>query len=216
MSGGKHSCPDLSCYSEESQSSGVATVAWTASLLLSDFSVLLSNPLALSARPMGCGASKSGSRQRAGSSSGSRRASLYGRAYLPSDLADFELRAKAEEIFILADKDQDGRLDIGELRLIMYRPEMAEQAMGNYMNGRAARHAEEAPDERVTLEEFLAEVKKTYDVSETVAQKMLFIYERTLRQRNAEREEKDPAVPAHEDAAHETPGTPQALLPRMV
>ena len=31
MSGGKHSCPDLSCYSEESQSSGVATVAWTAS-----------------------------------------------------------------------------------------------------------------------------------------------------------------------------------------
>lgn len=142
---------------------------------------------------MGCGASKSGAKATRWAGSGSARATVYGRRNLPSDLADFELRAKAEEIFILADKDHDGRLDVSELRDIMYRPEMAEQVMGNYMSGRqeSARHEDEETDERVTLEEFLAEVKKTYDVSKKVAEKMLFIYERTLRERNEAREKEE-------------------------
>ena len=45
------------------------------------------------------------------------RSTTYGRSYLPDELQDeqFPLREKAEEIFILADKDGDGRLDLVEV-----------------------------------------------------------------------------------------------------
>ena len=50
---------------------------------------------------MGCGASKASSKaDRWGGAEGSR-VTVYGRRDLPDDLKDFELRAKAEEIFIL-------------------------------------------------------------------------------------------------------------------
>lgn len=47
------------------------------------------------------------------------RTTKYGRQFLPEELQDeqFPLREKAEEIFILADKDGDGRLDLVEVRL---------------------------------------------------------------------------------------------------
>ena len=80
--------------------------------------------------------------------------------------------------------------------------------------------AGDTEDERVTLEEFLAEVKKTYDVSPKVAEKMLFIYERTLKQRNAEREEAeaegDGSSPADAPAATEVPAQEAVEFPPVV
>ena len=56
------------------------------------------------------------------------RNTIYGRSNLPEELKTehFALRSQAEAIFILADKDHDGRLDLNELRDIMHRPELAE------------------------------------------------------------------------------------------
>lgn len=47
------------------------------------------------------------------------RTTTYGRSFLPDELEgeQFPLREKAEEIFILADKDGDGRLDLVEANL---------------------------------------------------------------------------------------------------
>lgn len=75
---------------------------------------------------------------------------MYGRRHLPKELKpeEFPLRDKAEEIFILADKDHDGKLSLQELRDIMHRPTMADQAMANYLKGR-----EDDSDKRVTLHE---------------------------------------------------------------
>lgn len=50
--------------------------------------------------------------------------------------------------------------------------------------------------------QFLAEVKKTYDVSKTVAEKMLWIYEKTLRERRKAEEEAG-AAPAAEATGDE-------------
>ena len=49
-----------------------------------------------------------------------------------------------------------------------------DQVMANYMSGPVReRKGLDATDERVTLEEFLAEVKKTYDVSKKVPRRTL-------------------------------------------
>ena len=87
---------------------------------------------------MGCGASTPGEASTAAAggkearaakwgdtSKQSSRVTVYGRSELPQELAEFALRPKCEEIFLLADKDHDGRLDLEELRDIMHRPEMA-------------------------------------------------------------------------------------------
>ena len=149
------------------------------------------------------------------SSDEGRRLSLYGRSELPPELSTFELREKAESIFIMADKDHDGRLNLAELRDIMHRPEMAEQVLANYMSGQVRQQrGGSAADERVSLEEFLAEVKRTYDLSSRVAEKMLFIYERTLKQRIAEREE--PAAADDDVAAPEAASAPEAANAGML
>lgn len=122
----------------------------------------------------------------------STRSSVYGRSCLPDELQheQFPLRDQAEAIFILADKDHDGRLNLSELRDIMHRPELAEMAMENYSKGRE--------DERVTLEEFLAEVKRTFLLSAKAAERMLFIYEKTLKKAKAKQAEE---AAAQADAA---------------
>ena len=125
---------------------------------------------------------------------------------MPEELSydTFPLREKAEEIFILADKDHDGRLSLNELRDIMHRPEMAEAALQNYTKGRE--------DERVTLQEFLEEVLKSYKISAKVAEKMLWIYEKTLTERRRQREEEAnapaeaPAEAATDEAAADSNG----------
>ena len=113
-------------------------------------------------------------------------------------------------------------LHSAELRDIMFRPEMTDQVMANYQKGpvRQQRGGDET-DERVTLEEFLAEVKKSFDVSAKVAEKMLFIYERTLRQRieaaAAAAAEPPAAEGAEEEEAAPAPAeAPAAELPPPV
>lgn len=92
-----------------------------------------------------------------------------------------------------------------QLREIMHRPELAEAAMENYTK---ARRASVAGDERVVLQEFLAEIKKMYDLSPKAAEKMLFIYEKTMRQRKEKAEqaaEQAAEAPAVEVAAKTAP-----------
>ena len=137
------------------------------------------------------------------------RSSLYGRGELPPELADFELRAQAEELFIRADKDQDGRLNLAELREIMHRPEMAEIAMANYSKLRVEQsRLSRIGDERVALKEFLMEVKRSYDVSPKVAEKVLWIMNRTLEQRAAAAKEDALDAGAGEPAAAAEPAEP--------
>ena len=80
---------------------------------------------------MGCGASTDAKEKRIGQwtdAGANPRNTIYGRSNLPEELKNeqFALRSQAEAIFILADKDHDGRLDLNELRDIMHRPELAE------------------------------------------------------------------------------------------
>ena len=175
--------------------------------------------------PMGCGASTA--KPDAGTGSKNARAdkwtankgtrtTMYFRSELPDDLKDFELRPKAEEIFILADRDGDGKLSMSELRDIMHRPEMTDQVMSNYTSAETRqretvlKQLTDANDERVTLEEFLAQVKKSYDTSKRVAEKMLFIYERELRNRQ-EAEEAAAAAPAAADGDEEAATAPEEV-----
>ena len=140
---------------------------------------------------MGCGALAEGGDGKQGRANrwgggGGNRTSLYGRRDLPPELANFALREQAERIFILADKDKDGKLNLQELRDIMHRPDMAEQALQNY--DKARRASIQGIDDRVALYDFLQELKRMHDISPKVAEKMLFIYEKMLKEKAAKEE----------------------------
>ena len=107
----------------------------------------------------------------------SHDSSSYWRGELPDVHvnANFPLREQAEAIFMSADKDCDGRLNMKQLRDAMTQPELAEMAIACHMLG--------SNDESVTLQEFLLEVKKAYNINSQAAEHMLFAYEDVLKQR---------------------------------
>jgi len=92
--------------------------------------------------------------------------------------SNFPLKSEALRIFQMADRNQDGELNMSELAELRGRPEWAEAMMGNVDSDTSG---------KVSQAEWLAYVKKLADKNEKSAAAVLSLYKKQIAKNGSER-----------------------------